>query len=361
MTKLRVMEASSQAPSAARGERITIGVDLARTKYAHAVHWGARVQRQLVTPGGLEHVQALVREYHPAHAVRLVYEACGFGYELAWWAQAEGIEVIVVAPSRVERVPGTRVKTDRLDARTLATKGAAGQLKAVAIPTRTQHEQRQVLRTYLQAVRDRSRAQARLRSLCQEHGRYGPLPRSGWRAYERWLAAETLPAPVATAVTELRSLRAAAGASAARLHAVLLALAASAEHRAVVAALTTQAGVAEYTAIRLLLEIGDPRPRFHNADAWVNSLGLTPSEYSTGDGPAHRGHIQKCGNAPLRATLVQCAWVAIRTDADLRQVFDRLSPRVGPRRAIIAVARRIAKRLRARWLEALAAPPAAAA
>lgn len=123
MTKLRVMEASSQAPSAARGERITIGVDLARTKYAHAVHWGARVQRQLVTPGGLEHVQALVREYHPAHAVRLVYEACGFGYELAWWAQAEGIEVIVVAPSRVERVPGTRVKTDRLDARTLATKG----------------------------------------------------------------------------------------------------------------------------------------------------------------------------------------------------------------------------------------------
>jgi transposase len=292
--------------------------------------------------------------------VRLVYEACGFGYELAWWAQAVGIEVVVVAPSRVERVPGTRVKTDRLDAHTLATKGAAGQLKGVAIPTRTQHEQRQVLRTYLQVTHDRARAQVRTRSLFQEHGRLGPPPRSGWRAYERWLAQQVLPAPVAAAVAELRALRTAASASAGRLKALLLGLAASAEHRAVVAALTTQAGVAEFTAMRLILEIGDLQ-RFHSGAAWVNSFGLTPSEYSTGDGPAHRGHIQKCGNASLRAALVQCAWVAIRTDATLRTVFDRLAPRLGKKRAIIAVTRHLALRLRARWLEALATPPAAAA
>lgn len=361
MTTLRMMDASGQVRRPPPGERITIGVDLARNKSVHAVHWGGMVQRQLVTPGGREHVQALVREYHPAYPVRLIYEACGFGYELAWWAHSEGIEVLVAAPSRIERAPGTRVKTDRLDACTLASKGAAGPLKAIAIPTRTQHEQRQVLRTYGQAIRDRSRARARLRSLCQEHGRLGPLPRSGWGAYERWLASQSLPAPLAVAVAELRALHAAASASVVRLHAALLACASSAAHRAVVSALTTQVGVGELTAIRLILEIGDPRPRFHSVDAWVNSLGLTPSEYSTGTGPAHRGHIQKCGPAPLRATLVQSAWVAIRTDRDLRATFDRLAPRAGRKRAIIAVARRLAKRLRARWLAALAAPPAAAA
>jgi len=362
MNKLRVVDAHGQAPERpGAGERVTCGVDLARNKWVHAVHWGEAVHRQVVTPSGLEHVQALVGAYHPAHAVRLVYEACGFGYELAWWAQAAGIEVVVVAPSRVERVPGARVKTDRLDARTLATKGATGQLKSVAIPTRTQHAQRQLLRTYVQARSDRARTQARMRSLFQEHGRLGPPPRSGWGAYERWMAQQTLPPPVAVALAELRGLRAAAAASAARLNTHLLALAASAEHRAVVAALTTQAGVAEFSAIRLLLEIGDPRPRFRSAEAWVNSLGLTPSEYSTGDGPAHRGHLQKCGHAPLRAALVQCAWVAIRTDAPLRAVFDRLAPRLGKKRAIIAVTRRLAIRLRARWLEALATPPAAAA
>jgi transposase len=77
------------------------------------------------------------------------------------------------------------VKTDRLDARTLATKAAAGQLKGVAIPTRAQHEQRQVLRTYGQAVRTRKRAQIQIRSVLQEHGRIGllvfPTGNDSWR------------------------------------------------------------------------------------------------------------------------------------------------------------------------------------
>src|SRR5215470_1187055 len=353
MTTLELVPVPRQACARpAPGERITVGVDMARNKWASAVHWGDAVHRQLATPGALEHVQKLVGEFHPAHPVRVVYEACGFGYELAWWAQAVG-----VAPSRVERVPGPRVKTDRLDAATLATKGARGQLKGVAIPTRSQHEQRQLVRTYRQVRRERARLQTAVRSLLQEHGRLGPAPASGWGPYERWLATQALPAPVSVAVHELCALRQAAATSAARLVGPLHSLATQPAYRAVIAALTTQAGVGEFTALRLVLEIGDPR-RFPSAAAWVNGLGLTPSEYSSGTGPPRRGAIQKCGHTPLRAALVQCAWVAIRSDLTLRAVFDRLVPRAGKKRAIIAVARRLARRLRARWL---AAPPTAAA
>lgn len=363
MNTLRLAATVGQSPARATpapGTPIIIATDLARTTWKHAVHWDDQVQRTLSTPGALEHLQALVSAYHPRHPVRLVYEACGFGYEIAWWAQQVGVQVLVVAPSRVERAPGPRVKTDRLDARTLACKAAARQLKGVAIPTRAHHEQRQLLRTHGQASRDRRRAQIRVRSVLQEHGRLGPRPGSGWRAYERWLDRQRLPAPVAAAVAELRTLRAAAGASASRLARQLHTLAATPEYAPVVAALTTQAGVGELTALRLVLEAGDIT-RFGRAASWSNYLGLTPSEYSTGEGPAHRGHIQKCGPAPLRAALVQCAWIAIRTDATLRAGFDRVAPRAGKKRAIIAVARRVAIRLRARWLEALAAPPAAVA
>jgi transposase len=334
-------------------------VDLARNTWAYAVHWSGGVRRQLATPGAIEHLQTLVREFQPAHPVCVVYEACGFGYEVAWWAQGAAVEVMVVAPSRVERVPGARVKTDRLDACTLAIKGAARQCKCVAIPTRAQHEQRQLLRSYRQLRRDGARLQTRVRSVLQEHGRLGPAPASGWRAYERWLATQELPAAVAAAVRELCALRTAAHASAARLYAPLLALATDAAYQPIVAALTTQAGVGPFTALRLQLEIGDPT-RFRTAEAWVNGLGLTPSEYSTGDGPPRRGPIQKCGNTALRAALVQCAWVAIRTDAGLRTVFDRVAPRAGKKRAIIAVTRRLARRLRARWLAALPTSAAAA-
>lgn len=359
MAKLRLVDAAGQLPSAS--ERITIAIDVARTTWVYAVHWDGEIRRDVRTPGALNHLQALVSEYAPTNPVRIVYEACGFGYEIAWWAQAQHYAVLVAAPSRVERAPGARVKTDRLDARTLALKAAKGDLKGSHIPTRREHEQRQVLRTYGQAIRDRSRAQARLRSLMQEHGRLGPRPAQGWRVYEQWLSTQALPPHVAMAVGELRHLRSAADSSARRLRAALGELAASPEHRPVVAALTTQTGVGELTAIRFVLEIGDPRPRFHSADAWVNALGLTPSEASSGDGPPRRGHIQKCGNATLRAVLIECAWVAIRTDATLRATFDRIALRAGRKRAIVAVARRMAIRLRARWLKALTTPPAAAA
>lgn len=363
MTTLRMMPTTEQSPAAAvppPGTPIIIATDLARRTWKHAVHWDNRVQRTLSTPGTLEHLQALANGYLPAHPVLIVYEACGFGYEIAWWAQTVGARVLVVAPSRVARAPGPRVKTDRLDARMLASKAAARQLKGIAIPSRAQHEQRQLLRTYGQASRDRRRAQIRLRALLQEHGRLGPLPSSGWRVYERWLTRQALPAPVALAVAELRTLRAAAQASLTRLAAALHALACTPEYAPLVAALTTHAGVGELTALRLVLEGGDIT-RFGSAAAWSNYLGLTPSEYSTGDGPAHRGPIQKCGPAPLRATLVQSAWIAIRSDAGLRAAFERIAARAGRKRAIIAVARRLALRLRARWLAALATPPAAVA
>lgn len=363
MTKLRLTTDPMQrdiARAPAPGVPVIVATDLARTTWKHAVYWGERVQHSLTTPGTLEHLQALVRIYHPAHPVLVVYEACGFGYEIAWWAQAEGMQVLVVAPSQVERAPGAPVKTDRLDARKLARKAAVGELKGVAIPTRFQHEQRQQLRTYGQAVRDRKRAQIRVRSVLQEHGRLGPLPRSGWRVYEQWLEQQTLPEPVAAAVSELRLIRAAAQASATRLAQRLLALAATPAYAPLVAALTTHAGVGPLSAMRLLLEVGNIA-RFASAESWTNYLGLTPSEYSTGDGPPHRGPIRKCGPAGLRAALVQCAWASLRSDASLRAVFERVNARAGRKRAIIAVTRRIALRLRARWLEALATPPAAAA
>ena len=71
----------------------------------------------------------------------------------------------------------------------------------------------------------------------------------------------------------------------------------------------------------------------------------------------------KCGPGSLRAALLQCGWASVRKrgDATLRAVYDRLAPRRGKKRAIIAVTRRLVVRLRARWLEVLEEGRAAAA
>ena len=132
------------------------------------------------------------------------------------------------------------------------------------------------------------------------------------------------------------------------------------EYRRIVAALCTHPGVAHLSAIRFVLEIGDVH-RFATADSIGHYLGLTPSEYSSGE-LLRRGPILKCGPGALRAAMLQCGWASVRTggDAPLQAMFERLVPRMGKKRAIVAVTRRLVVRLRARWLETLEEVAAAA-
>ena len=60
--------------------------------------------------------------------IRCCYEAGPCGYALQRQLWQEGIECVVVAPSKIPRMPGDRVKTDRRDARKLAELFKAGLL-----------------------------------------------------------------------------------------------------------------------------------------------------------------------------------------------------------------------------------------
>jgi transposase len=335
------------------GQAVFIGLDISRSKWAFNVRWGGEERRRFTSPGELRHLQTLVEQYRGCQ-LHVAYEACGFGYETAWWLREQAVDVTVVAPSTVERTRGLRVKSDRLDAGVLAQKLEKGSLKSVYIPTREDHDRRQLSRTYAQAVQDRKRAQARVRSLLQEQGRIGPPPSTGWKVYVSWLSKQTLPEAVRVCVAELLDMREQADDRAKRLKAALMRVAREPQYAPVVKALEAQPGIGAFTAIRVRLELGDIG-RFGTAGSFVNYLGLTPSEYSSGD-LVHRGHLIKCGPGYIRAWLVQCAWSSIRgahPDHRLRECFNRLRPRVGEKRAIVAVARRLALRLRARWLEAV--------
>lgn len=363
MVKIRLEaipeQGESRAPvRPAPGTPVAMAIDVSRTKLVYCVRWEG-TERRLSTPAGLAHLQAVVGQYRECQ-LQVAYEACGFGYEPAWWLQEQHVAVTVIAPSRVERPPGLGVKTDRLDAGKLARKLEKGELKGIYIPPRAVHEQRQLSRTYAQCVRERQRAQIRLRGLLQEQGRLGPEPSAGWTAYRTWLAAQELAAPVRVCVQAHEQLRALADQQAQALRRQLVQLARDAAYRPVVQALCTQRGVGPLSAIRIVLELGSIE-RFARRDALPHYLGLTPSQYSSGE-LDHRGHILKCGPALLRGLLLQCAWAAVRPgrDAALRQVFERLAPRRGRKRAIVAVARRLAVQVHRRWGAVPHAAPEAA-
>jgi transposase len=106
-------------------------------------------------------------------------------------------------------------------------------------------------------------------------------------------------------------------------------------------------GVGWLSAIRFTLEWGD-MSRFAGGKQLASYTGLTSSEYSTGES-VHRGHITHQGNGQVRAWLIQCAWKAIRQDGVLLSKYRRVK---GPgeerkKKAIVAVARKLAVRMRA--------------
>src|SRR5258706_7633930 len=195
----------------------------------------------------------------------------------------------------------------------------------------------------------------------QEHAKLGPLPAQGWKAYSEWLSGQKLAQPLDLSVQAHLQLRRLADQQARRMRAQLEVVAANESYAKVVKGLREQSGVGTLSAIRLVLELGDI-DRFPTTGSLPHYLGLTPSEYSSGVDINYRGHIMKCGPGTLRAILLQCAWAAVRRglDQDLVQVFERLAPRIGRKRSIVAVARRLAIKFRPRWLQAVSPTPAAA-
>ncbi len=77
---------------------------------------------------------------------RMVYEAGPTGYGLARRARQAGIELGVCAPSKTERLPQDRVKTDGRDAIRLARLLAAGELTLATVPSLEREQLRDLVR-----------------------------------------------------------------------------------------------------------------------------------------------------------------------------------------------------------------------
>ena len=104
-------------------------------------------------------------------------------------------------------------------------------------------------------------------------------------------------------------------------------------------------GIGPLSSRILSNELGD-LSQFANERQLFSYTGLTPSEFSSGD-TVRKGHITRQGNKRVRYILNQAAWRAIKKDLDLKEFFERLAPRTGKKRAIVAVARKLIGRIRA--------------
>ncbi|CAL7961865.1 transposase [Gammaproteobacteria bacterium] len=104
-------------------------------------------------------------------------------------------------------------------------------------------------------------------------------------------------------------------------------------------------GIGPLSARILANELGDMK-QFSNEKKLFSFTGLTPREYSSGDKKC-LGSISRQGRPVLRKILVEAAWVAIKRDKNLENIFEAITKRVGKKRAIVGIARRLVGRIRA--------------
>ena len=118
--------------------------------------------------------------------VAVAYEAGPTGFGLARALEQVGVRCVVVAPSKLERPPGDRVKTDRRDAERLARLLHIGELPQVRVPTEAEEATREVVRAREDARADLMRARHRLSKLLLRHGLVWQA--AAWtQAHDRWL------------------------------------------------------------------------------------------------------------------------------------------------------------------------------
>lgn len=259
--------------------------------------------------GGSEEVIAwLARLPGP---LRACYEAGPTGFALYRAAEAEGIALEVIAPSKTPRASGDRIKNDRKDAELLARLLLAGQLKPITVPSPSVEAARHLCRAREQVRADLLRCRHRVSKLLLLHARVYPNPTTWNERHRRWLAGQRFDEPE-TELAYLDTLAAVDGLVARKraLDERLSRLAVEGEWAPTVARLRCFRGIDTLSALLLALEIGD-FGRFQRPARLASWLGLVPSLDQSGES-RRQGAITKTGSSYARRLLVEAAWQYLR-------------------------------------------------
>jgi transposase len=245
---------------------------------------------------------------------------------------------IIANPLQVKAITHAHVKTDKVDAGTLASLFAAGFLPEIwTSDPATERKRRLTARRY-QVVRHRTRIKNEVHAILHAH-LIPKCPHADLfnRRGREWLARQPLPddekGAINRHVRELDRL-------AEDLAILDREIAEAALEDLDIKRLMTITGVNLTVAAGILAAIGDIK-RFDRPGKLVSYFGLNPRVRQSGLGAAHHGRISKVGRSHARAMLVEAAWAAAKAPGPLHAFFVRIRAKRGHQIAAVALARKL--------------------
>ena len=239
-------------------------------------------------------------------------------------------------------------KTDRNDARGIAQMMRAGLYRPVHVKTLRSQKLRMLL-THRKLLQSKAIAiENDLRGTLRNFGlKVGVVGAAKFEARVRELVAD-IP-DLAGMVEPLLIVRRVLREQIAVLHRRLLAIVKDDE---VCRRLMTIPGVGPVVALTYRTTIDVPA-RFHNSRAVGAVLGLTPCKYQSGESD-HTGAISKCGDEMMRVMLYEAAQILLMRSTQwswLKAWAMQIARRRGMKKAIVALARRLAVIMHRIWTD----------
>jgi transposase len=248
-------------------------------------------------------------------------------------------QVDLVHAKGVRAIATAAVKTDQIDASTLAHLARMNYIpRAYAAPKETR-DLRQLLRHREWMVNQRSQAKNRIHAVLAGYNLVSPFTDlfgvAGREYLYEMMEKELRPSARQVIEDHLAMIDHLTE----RIRALEKSISLNEKQEHIVNLLRSMPGVGRLIALILLAEIGDIS-RFQSPKSLCSWAGLTPKVHNS-DAVIHHGHITKEGSRYLRTAMVQAATVACRVSPKWYRVHEHMALRCGCRAAKVAVARRL--------------------
>lgn len=234
-----------------------------------------------------------------------------------------------------------RKKTDRVDTEKLARLSASGDLKTVHVPKPEVRHWREMIEYRKALVNRRTAVKNSIRAILVRRALTMPGGKSGWtkKALVELQALadggdELWRATLHEELKQLASLEAS-------IRQIVTQLDERARNDERVKLLQSITCVGPRLSEAVVAIIDDPH-RFRRGRQVAGYIGFDPKTYQSGT--MHRqGRCSRAGNRTLRTLLVQVAWLGIRKNPWMREVYERVrrGSKTRTKIAIVAVARRL--------------------
>ena len=331
------------------GQSIYVGLDVHKKSWSVSIFSEQCEHRKFTQPPETGKLVQYLKRNFPGATYHAAYEAGFSGFWAHDQLQEQGVNCLVVHPADVPTTNKERTtKRDRVDCRKLARHLRHGDLRGIYAPSRWQLEDRSLVRTRQSMIKKQTRCKNQIKALLYYYGLYlsAEVVTGSWSLkFIRWLESQRMERASGDRVLqahleELRHLRQIL----LSLNRAIVLLSREEAYRESVRRLKTVPGISTLTAMILLTELG-ALSRFATLDQLASYVGLIPDTKASGESE-RIGGLTCRRNAPLRAVLIEAAWVAARKDPVLLLAFNEYTRRMKKTVAIVKIARKLLNRIR---------------